>query len=251
VKRREFLALLGAALYSCSSEKSPTGNQEELDAVFSGGSSDISAVVADQFDRVYSLAQNPGSEAIFGLEDTSGDMQTLRLSMSSVGPASYLHPVMRVGSKTAHMVFGWGTLAPTVKLVDSSGNELASASKIPSGFMETVAKESGLIIKERANMDLDSFLVYGISLAAGALAIWLGAKILGMVVAAAAFVAFNALLIGVVLAAVGALEPAVRWVLDQLNISTDDVESFFNKGVGWISELIRFIGDGIQQGYST
>ncbi len=107
----------------------------------------------------------------------------------------------------------------------SNGQRVATV-----GFSD-VARRSRLP-EERAQLTAANLLSIGTQVFAVALAIWLGASIGRAVLGALAFIAFNAMIIGIVLAAIGLALPFIRALLDFLGIQTlGDVTAFFRRVV--------------------
>ncbi len=218
-----------------------------MDYVFSGSDYDMALDIQKQFDEILKLAQENTSEVLYGLEDENGNYQAVTMSVRRGGGVDYLHPIICRKGKNAHLVFGWDGIAPTVKLVDDAGK----------GFIDPVGKNieipfvSRASVNKLASFDSSKLLTLGLEVAAIAFGIWLGAKILGMAIAALAFVAFNALLIGIILSATGALGPAAEWALDKFGFTIEEVKSYFNAGLDTLVEFVRRLAEAIHGGYSV
>lgn len=98
------------------------------------------------------------------------------------------------------------------------------------GFND-VARRSRLP-EAHAQLTATDLLSIGTQVFAVALAIWLGASISRAVLGALAFIAFNAMVIGIILAAIGLLTPIVRALLDFVGLQTfGDATAFFRRVV--------------------
>lgn len=79
----------------------------------------------------------------------------------------------------------------------------------------------------------------GITAAAAGLAIFLGAKIIGLVVAAIAFVAYYAMILALVIAGIVLLSRGAKWLIEATGWDIDSVSDFFGKKTEEIRGLIE------------
>lgn len=234
-------------LLSCGGKGPTTPSKPEFDVALAGTTGQIADTVRLQFDEIKRLVNNQGTEISYGLQEQDGGWKVYRLSMSDDDPevqggksvgrsTTYLHPVFRHGNDVVHMLFGWGVFTPTIKLVRPNGVVI---------FEEAIPKSSvpEYVSGKPSSVDFSKLLLIGIGVAVVAFAVWIGAKILGAVIAALAFIAFNALLIGIVLAAVGAVGPAIRWVMDKFGLTEGEVKSWFEVGKDQLTAFIHYMSD--------
>jgi hypothetical protein len=101
------------------------------------------------------------------------------------------------------------------------------------------AIEVGFVdVRGRGRQALD-WIATGVKVAAIAFAIWLGAGIGRAILGAIGFLAFNAMVLGLLVAAIGVFLPAIDWLLR--NITLGDVERFFQQLVNDIIRLFQEI----------
>jgi len=79
------------------------------------------------------------------------------------------------------------------------------------------------------------WIATGVKVAAVAFALWLGAQIGRAVLGAIAFLAFNAMVLGLLIAGLAVISPAIEWVLR--SITLQDVENFFGQ---LVDDIIYF-----------
>ncbi|MFN4180571.1 MAG: hypothetical protein ACK4I8_09685 [Armatimonadota bacterium] len=213
--------------------KSPDIFAPPPDLVLDGNESRLASLVRNQFSRLYELAQNPGSTLRIGIPNGRG-MEVLRFSFHDSGAANYRHlrVVRESTGEVANLLWGWKGLMPSIKFTDDWGNVLRSKNGqvLEIGFADVKG------VKGRQASDL---IATGVKVAAIAFAIWLGAGIARGVLSAIGFLAFNAMVLGLLAAGIGVISPAIGWVLK--NITLGDVERFFGQLVNDIIRLFEEI----------
>lgn len=85
--------------------------------------------------------------------------------------------------------------------------------------------------KGRQGLD---WIAIGVKVAAVAFALWLGASVGKAILSAVAFLALNAMVLGLLVAAFAVVAPAIDWLLK--NITLEDVENFFSQ---LVNDIIR------------
>jgi hypothetical protein len=73
-----------------------------------------------------------------------------------------------------------------------------------------------------------------------ALAVWLGAKVVGWIVAAVAFLAFNAMVIGLVIAGVTVLSGLLKWLAELTGWTIEDITELLGRAA---EELLAFFDE--------
>ncbi len=247
MERRDCLRALIAAFFAptffrCAT-KDPMSPSPEFDVGLTGSTEQFARTIRAQFGEIKRLAINPGEEISYGLKEDVGGWQVCHLSMTDEDPESqgniYLHPRLRSGEDVVHVLLGWKLLSPTIKLV-RSGGEVIFERNIPNKYSS-----------KPLLLDFNKLFQIGLGIAAVAFAMWLGAKIVGAVVAAVAFIAFNALLIGIVLSAIGIVDPAIRWLLEKFGITEKEVKSWFDAGVEDLYAFIQHLAGVVEGVYSN
>ncbi len=82
------------------------------------------------------------------------------------------------------------------------------------------------------------WIIAGIKIFGVALLIWIGFSLAKYIAAAVAFIAFNAMAIGLVLAGLGIFITIIKWVLDRTGITMDDVIAFFQQTISYLVNLL-------------
>jgi hypothetical protein len=171
-------------------------------------------------------------------------MEVLAFSFVDKGAANYRHLRVVRGStgEAVNLLWGMKGLLPSIRLADDRGNTIRSRDGrlLEIGFSEV----SGA--KGRQALD---WIAIGVKVAAIAFALWLGAQIGRAALGAIAFLAFNAMVLGLLVAGIAvispAIEPAIDWVLR--NITLQDIKGFFAQLVNNIIRLFTEISQMLDQ----
>ncbi len=246
LKSLAFLSLLPLAQSCKSSIFSSTNDDSQskpnVDILLEGTEEDVAKSVQDKYDLLKSLYDNPGKELTIGFVQ-DGTYNVLKLSFVKDNIVSYPH-LKLVNTRTgevANVVWGVDGLYPSIKFVDNSGRTIVKNGRA----LEFPLKTSS---SKRVN-EIDSpsdWILIGIKVFAVALLLWIGFSVVKYIVSAIAFVAFNAMVIGLVLAGLGIVVQVIKWILDRTGITLDDVIEFFRRT---IEEIINILRDVI--GYIT
>lgn len=238
LSRRQLLKTLVvspiALLAGCggSNGSTPDFSLPKPDLMLEGDESRLASLVRNQLSRLYYLAQNPGSILRIGISN-GRSMEVLTFSFSDGGAANYRHlRIIRESTgEVVNLLWGWKGFLPSIKFTDDRGNILRTKNGqlLEIGFSD-VRSPVG-----RQALDL---IATGVKVAAIAFAIWLGAGIARGVLGAIGFLAFNAMVLGLLAAGLGVISPAIEWVLN--NITLEDVELFFGQ---LVNDIIRLFGE--------
>jgi len=87
----------------------------------------------------------------------------------------------------------------------------------------------------------------GIRIAALAFIVWLGAVLARGVAAAVGFVAFNLIIIGLLVVAAGLILPILRWIVEETGLNLDGVQRFIEQTAQTIATLLREVVDWLTQ----
>lgn len=131
-------------------------------------------------------------------------------------------------NETVHILFGMKGIYSSIKFVDYRGNLLILSNHV----MEFAIKK----IENKKYTSID-WLNLGIKIIAYGLLIWLGATILKYVISSVAFIAFNAFVLGIVIAGVALIVPFIIWLLKTTGWTVNDVNYWFNRTVNEIINL--------------
>lgn len=229
-----FLTAFGAPLwlFRCSSPTRPDLSLEPDEEM-------LARAVSGRHNTLRNLAQNPGEE--FRIAYGSG--KTLTLSFSD---GWILHPVLRrEDGSVVHMHFSMGYFSglgntPSIIFVDESGEVLRDASGERLAFPFVMSR------KPARAADVADWIMLGISIVAVGLAAWLGAKIGGLILAAIAFLAFNAMVIGLLITAASVLFPFIEHLLKLTEWNFEAVREFFGKSIEELKAILREVRNSLK-----
>ncbi|MEM3373259.1 MAG: hypothetical protein QXF76_03530 [Candidatus Anstonellales archaeon] len=245
--RRQFLLSLGSLaalpiISKCTNPVTPeqinsylssrSSNNPNPDLLISGSETQIADKIKRQFPLIESLAKNIGTAKSIGYYD-GGDYKELTISIVKDKLASYPHLkiVKKETNETVHILFGMKGIYPSIKFVDDNGNLIVRNNQ----GMEFALKKT----ESRKYSSID-WLNLGIKVFAFGLLIWLGASILKYVISAIAFISFNALVLGIVIAGLSLIIPFIKWLLNTTGWTVNDVKYWFNRT---INEIVRLFMD--------
>jgi hypothetical protein len=235
--RRQFVGLVASSLFAplvgCGDGGVSFNLQDAVrpDLVLTGSDEELASLVQSQFSRLKTLAENPGTTLRVGVP-IGGRTEVLAFSFRDGGAANYRHlrVVRESTGEAVNLVWGWKGLLPSVQMVDDTGRLITRNGRaIEVGFVD---------VRGRGRQALD-WIAIGVKVAAIAFAIWLGAGIGRAILGAIGFLAFNAMVLGLLVAAIGVFLPAIDWLLR--NITLGDVERFFQQLVNDIIRLFQEI----------
>lgn len=241
LKSLAFLSLLPFA-QSCKSSifSSTDGSQTKpkVDILLEGTEADVAKSVQDKYDLLKTLYDNPGKELTIGFVQ-DGSYNVLKLSFVKDDIVSYPH-LKLVNTRTgevANVVWGIEGIYPSIKFVDNSGRTIVKNGRT----LEFALKSSASKRVNEINSPSDWILI-GLKVFAVALLLWIGFSLAKYIASAIAFVAFNAMVIGLVLAGLGIAVQVIKWILDKTGITLDDVIAFFKRT---IEEIVNILKDVI------
>lgn len=233
LNRRDFfkwLVLVGGAV-GCGDK--PTGpSQQQADIMLGESEADLVETAGRQFNRLWTMAQNPGREVTLGFS-TGGAQEVLRMSFVKNQSADYTHlrVVRESTGEAANLLWGLENFLPAIKLADDTGQPLVkNRREIAVDFGSAKAVSVSVPI----SIDL---LEIGAKVAIIALAIWLGAAVGKAVLAVIGFIAFNAMVLGLVVLALGAISPLLEKIGDLAGWKVEDVKGFIESGAERLKEF--------------
>ncbi len=236
IDRRKFLsslAVISAIPFIPGCKESLSTETEKLpdaDLSLTGDEQTIAADVSKQFQQMQQLYDNPGKE--FVIEYQSGrSSKLLGLSFSDNDAASYRHLLVRDlnSNRSVNIIWGMKGIYPSIKFTDNSGAVLI----INGTEMEFALKsESGETSSPK------DWLKTGIKILAVALAIWLGATVAKYIVAAVAFLAFNAMVIGLLLIGAAVLLPLLKLILNLTGWTITTITDLFSLSIELLLTLL-------------
>jgi hypothetical protein len=208
------------------------------DLVLEGDETQLANLVKQQLPRLKQLAQNPGTSLRIGIPNGRG-MEVLAFSLVDNGAKNYRHlrVVRESTGEAVNLLWGMKGLLPSIRVADDKGNTISRNGRLLEIGFSDVSKSKG-----RQALD---WIAIGVKVAAVAFALWLGAQIGRAILGAIAFLAFNAMVLGLLVAGFAVISPAIEWVLR--NITLQDVENFFGQLVNDIIRLFTEISQMLTQ----
>ncbi len=243
IDRREFIALAAAGGISLILDGCGGDGPTQPDLVLTGTESDAQTL-ADQFHRLEGLAKNPGNHYRVGFNPNSRAAEVLDFSIQPKNDfAVYPHLQVRREStgETANLVFWRKDLSPGVRFVDNQGKTLVKNNRPIELSLADFSQNRSLPTTAA------DWIKLGVEVAAIAFAIWLGAKIAGWILAAIAFVAFNLMVLAIVVAAVAVVAPLIEWLIKVTGLNWQNVKNFFDQLVSQIIQLFQGIANLLQR----
>ena len=247
IDRRDFLKALGVIsltplIQSCESSTGYWGDdagkdrdrpsKPNVDILLEGTEEEIAKAVQNKHSVIQDLYNNPGKELKIGfLQDRT--YNTLKLSFVKSNIVSYQH-LRLINTRTnevANVIWGRDGLTPTIKFVDNYGNVIIKNGKRLEFAMRTPSKIN------KVNSPSD-WIIIGIKIFAVALILWIGFSIAKYIASAIAFIAFNAMAIGLVIAGLVIVIELIRWILGVTGITMNDVVEFFQRTISSIVNLL-------------
>ncbi|MEG8947132.1 hypothetical protein [Rosettibacter firmus] len=200
------------------------------DLVLSGSEQEIASNIKMQYSLIEYLAKNTGKEKVIAYYD-NGLLKKLSISIVKGNLASY--PYLRLtkqeNNESVNILWGMEGIYPSLKFVDDNGKIIEKENE----KLEFALKKTD----DRDYTPMD-WLKLGVKIFAFGLLVWLGATVLKYVIAAIAFVAFNALVLGIVIAGLTLIIPFVKWLIDRTGWTKDSVKDFFNNS---FNEILNFL----------
>ncbi|MEK7103976.1 MAG: hypothetical protein AAB842_01075 [Patescibacteria group bacterium] len=209
-----------------------TGNPEIDAESIKGIYKRIEQIVKDPLDklRIGWLEDNNKVKVVVlsYLQDAKGDKRAV-ITNEETGESSYLG-------------FGIKGLSPSIKFMSEKGKTLLDEAGKEMEYAFLDFNKKGAPAK---NFGVTDWLVLAIKAVAIGFAIWLGAKIIALIVGAVAFVAFNVMVIGLVIAGVVALGAVAKWVIDKTGWNYETAKDFFGKTVEDIKLMFQDVASAV------
>jgi hypothetical protein len=208
------------------SDWSPTKSDIEL----TSDREQLVRTLKSQYEKLKAMALDESQRIRIVFAGVNGP-EALIASIVAGGAARYRHVrlVRESTGETVNLLWGQEGIHPSIKLADDAGQTIVKDGK---------ALEFSFGLVRREGRGPRSWLELGIKIAAIALLVWLGASILKPIIAGIAFIAFNAMVIGIVIAGVALMVAVVRWILGITGWTLEDVAVFFRRS---IEELKQFL----------
>ncbi|MCS7252523.1 MAG: hypothetical protein RMK18_03985 [Armatimonadota bacterium] len=206
----------------------------EPDIMLMGDEVEMAEQLQDSYGRLKEIADDPDRQLRIGFDD-GGQMEilTMHFCEPKKGVANYRHlrVVKESTGEAVRLVWGWDGIKPAIQFVDDYGR-LLTINGTKMDFKITDA--SGRLPSRSVD-----WLSLGVKWIAVGFAIWLGAQVARLIVSAIAFLAFNAMVIGALMMAVGIIVP----ILELTGWTFEDVKSFIGR---MVEELVNVLREGAE-----
>lgn len=208
------------------------------DIVLSGDEYQMASGIKPFYDRLYEMAKDSTKRVRMAFPIGSNE-EVLEIAIVTGGAVPYRHTrIVRTSTgEVVNLLWGREGVHPSIKLTDDSGRTIIKDGR-PLEF------SFGLVRREGSGPR--SWLELGVNIAAIALLVWLGASILKPIVAAIAFIAFNAMVIGIAIAGVALFVALVRWILDVTGWSVTDVRAMFERSIEEIAQSLKEVTENLR-----
>lgn len=188
------------------------------------------------YDRIEQIVKNPLDELRIGwLEDDKVKVVALSYIQDAKGDKRAVITNEETG-ESSFLGFGIKGLSPSIKLMDDKSKTLLDEGGKEMEYALLDFNKQGAPAK---NFGITDWLILAIKAVAIGFAIWLGAKIIALIVGAIAFVAFNVMIIGLVIARAVALGAVAKWVIDKTGWNYNTAKDFFGKTIEDIKTMFQ------------
>lgn len=251
-----FFAVFGFATGGCGGANFvlPQEDSEEMDVLLArnhgeksqitlrGSEQRIARATKRSFDLLQDAAKTPGREIEIRFRNgKTWDTLVLTFATKEAG-IDYLHPRLTLVStgETVHLAVGEKNFLPSLKLIKPDGSTLAEVG------VSDLRRWQGSRDADRKKLSTADLIALGVKIAAIALGIYLAAVVVKVIIGAIAFIAFNAFVLGLLLAAGAVVIPLVKKLLAFLGISNTEegirkIKEFFAQGVDVVVKLFQDI----------
>lgn len=239
ISRREFChkliglfpaAALAPWILRCDNPVEP--KPPEPDIELTGNTTADILVLKNQSSAIQAIASDASKKYVVKIPSTDAqDYLTLQIVKNNAADYRHLRIKRYSDGEVINLLWGQEGIYPSVKLTDDRGNTLVkNGQTLEFSFNLVADSESGSI----------GWLKRGIKVLAIALAVWLGAKVIGWIISAIAFLAFNAMVVGLVIAGVAILTGLLKWLAELTGWTLDDITELFGRAV---EELLTFFNE--------
>lgn len=200
------------------------------DVVLDSDLDNLANTVKQQFGRIKNIVDNSGDIFRIGLSDR----EVIQMSFIKTKGSDYKHVRFERESNgdAANLTIERDGVYPVVQLTDDEGEILSrDGEDLSFSFRSFVSEDND-----------ESWLEIGIKITAIALALWLGLSIARGILAGLAFLAFNAMVLGLVVASISFLS----WIIEATGWNVDDVRDFFDQTVAEIKQFFERIINALQ-----
>ncbi len=235
MKRREFLKVITTTGVAIAFKGCFPTLSEEPDVVFDGSESDAGKI-SGLWDKLQSMAKTPYEQLKVGLLQNE-ETKILRIWIDDQGHVCFLDGETGQGGS---LRFGWKKFSPSIKFTDSDGNILMDG-KNEMEYAFWGDKQAPAL----AAIDTGQWFLWAIEAVAIGLGVWLVAKVGVFLLSALAFVAFNLMVLALLLAAGAVIYATAKLFFGATGITLDDVKGWFLGKVEDINIFIRQVAEDL------
>lgn len=235
ISRRKFIFSLSLAtgailtsipfVNSCNDNSTDSNDEIQPDILLKGSEEEVASAIQKQYGTLNYLAENIGKKKTIGFSDNN-ELRILTFSFQKNDLASY--PYLQITdnktNRNVNILWGMEGIYPSIKFADNSGETLV----INNTEMEFALNPSLYSLEVNSPTD---WLLLGIQIFALALIIWLGASISKYIISAISFLAFNALVLGLLFASLSIIIPLIKTILGITNWNLDTIRNLFDKAI--------------------
>lgn len=230
ISRRDFLkftATAGSTLVvgGCF----PTISKEP-DVILNGTAGDAKKI-SGLWPEFQSMAKKPFQQLRIGLLQGE-EMKIVRFWVDNKGHVYFFNEKTE---QAGSLQFGWEGSSPSIKVVDSDGN--------PLGEYAFWGDKQGA--PALAAIDTKQWFTWAVRAVAVSLGVWLVAEVGVFLLSALAFVAFNLMVLGLLLAAGTLVYSTAKLFFGATGITVDDVKEWFLGKVEDLNNFIRQVAEGL------
>lgn len=226
--RREFFQLLMAGGATAFLNGCFEVISAEPDVIFDGTAGDAKKV-SELWPKLQAMVKKPFEQLRIGLLQNE-EITVVRLW---VDDKAHLYFFNEETGQAGSLRFGWKKLSPSIKFVDSEGNLLKDGDKeMEYAFWGDKGAPALTAI------DTGQWFLWAIEAVAIGLGVWLVAKVGIFLLSALAFVAFNLMVLALLVAGAAIIYGAAQIFFKTTGITVDDVKEWF---LGKVEDLNIFI----------
>ncbi len=225
-----FLPLI---LNKCSHIVGKSNENNPPDIMLTPDENQIIASIKEGLKKIDELVNREGAKLRIGFNSENG-FKVLNFSFVANESASYKH--LRIldetTEKAVNLVWGSKNLCPSVKFTNDFGQTLnIQGRELEISFAD--------VLSDWERLGKDDLFILGVKI----LAIWLGASLSKLIISAIAFLAFNIMVLGLVIVSGMILLSILKWIIEKTGWTSEDVKAWVQ---ATIEEIIKVINEVFQ-----
>ncbi|PIR91480.1 hypothetical protein COU03_01960 [bacterium (Candidatus Gribaldobacteria) CG10_big_fil_rev_8_21_14_0_10_41_12] len=221
----------GLFFYGCL----PTISKEP-DVTLTGAAGDAKKI-SELWPKLQAMVKKPYEQLKIGLLQDE-KMTVVRLW---VDDKAHLYFFDEKTSQAGSLRFGWKKTSPSIKFVDSEGNLLKDGDK----EMEYAFWGDKQAAPTSTAIDTGQWFLWAIEAVAIGFGVWLVAKVGIFLLSALAFIAFNLMVLALLVAGAAIIYGAAQIFFKTTGITLDDIKEWFLGEVEDLNIFIRQVAEGL------